>query len=783
MEKDRLDELTNRFNELIRNHKTQHEEIMALKAELMALRKGETYDSSVKTVEKNISPAPKTQTPTPPKPRSQSVEKSSVFDRFKSADIDWESYIGGNLISKIGIAILVIGVGFFIKYAIDNELISPTLRVILGFISGISLVGVAYWLKEKYRQYSGVLLGGGVAILYFSTFAAYDFYELIPKEMAFGIMAAITAFTVVAAFIYDVESIGIYGLVGSYAVPVLLSDGTGDYRVLMAYMIVINTGVLVLAFLKNWKWLNFVAFALTWGIFVGWYDDSYNSGTDFGWTLGFATVFFLLFYAIRLAYKLLHEEKFNWKDIVYILINAFLYYAIGYEILDKGIRIEDNFLNTDKYLGVFTAGNAVLHFLASAWVYQKKLGDRNLFYLVAGLVLTFLTITIPVQLDGNWVTLLWIAEAALLFWIGRTKGVKFYQWLSLPLIVLAFFSLIHDWNKGYASYAYGSPVEQLPFINMYFLTSLSMLAGLIWIYHLYRNHPLTFEKKWQISIDGWMKYILPGLLMIVGYFAFHHEISEIFYRAFAASKIRVEENDQYNTFLLTFRSAWLLNYAFAFIAGLAALNFYRWKQVGLNMVILALLFIVSIGYLTEGLHDLTRLREAYQTASAADLYPRGMIYLLIRYITYAFVAIAFYFTHRTLSLGIKWEKLLPAFSIGLHLVILASLSAELLHVSHLIHGTENSYEFGEKIQRVGFSVLWGIYALFLMVLGFWKKRKLFRISAIVLFAITLVKVFLVDLANSSAGNKTVVFVALGVLLLIISFLYQRYKSIILGNDE
>jgi uncharacterized membrane protein len=72
-----------------------------------------------------------------------------------------------------------------------------------------------------------------------------------------------------------------------------------------------------------------------------------------------------------------------------------------------------------------------------------------LFYLVSGLVLVFITIAIPVQLDGNWVTLLWAGEAALLFWIGRTKNVPVYEKLSYLLMILAFISILHDWTTVY----------------------------------------------------------------------------------------------------------------------------------------------------------------------------------------------------------------------------------------------------------------------------------------------------------------------------------------------
>ncbi len=88
-----------------------------------------------------------------------------------------------------------------------------------------------------------------------------------------------------------------------------------------------------------------------------------------------------------------------------------------------------------------------------------------------------------------------------------------------------------------------------------------------------------------------------------------------------------------------------------------------------------------------------------------------------------------------------------------------------------IAGVEQTYKFG-------LSILWGLYSLFLIVLGIWKKKKYLRLGAIVLFGVTLVKLFLYDISHLNTIAKTIVFVSLGVLLLIISFLYNKYEHII-----
>ena len=102
-----------------------------------------------------------------------------------------------------------------------------------------------------------------------------------------------------------------------------------------------------------------------------------------------------------------------------------------------------------------------------------------------------------------------------------------------------------------------------------------------------------------------------------------------------------------------------------------------------------------------------------------------------------------------------------------YIAILWIVSSELINILDL-SGSTQSY-------KLGLSILWGVYSLALIALGIWKKQKYIRITAIVLFSITLLKLFFYDISNLGTLSKTIVFVSLGILLLIISFLYNKFK--------
>ena len=675
-----------------------------------------------------------------------------------------EKIIGENLISKIGIAILVLGVAIGTKYAIEHELISPLTRIILGYLVGLGLLGFAIKLKKNYDNFSAVLLSGAMAILYFITFAAYNFFGLIPQTLTFVLMVVFTVFTVLASLNYNKQVIAHIGLVGAYAVPFLLSDGSGKVVVLFTYMAIINIGILVLAFRKYWKSLNYMAFALTWMIFVSWYLSSYQSDKHFTIASLFLCVFFVSFYITFLAYKVVQKEKFDSRDILLILANSFIFYGTGYALLDS--------LQTgNRFLGLFTLGNAILHFGVSTLIYRQKLGDRNLFFLVSGLVLVFIAIAIPVQLDGNWVTLLWAGEAALLFWIGRTKKVAVYEGISYGLMILASLSLFQDWVAS-SNYFTGVPVStELPFINIQFLSSLLFMGAFGFIIKLSRNNNFSSVLIIQKDLLDNILNLIQSLLLFILYVTFFNEIASGFDQAYIKTAVyRVHDYS-----IISFKTIWLINYSLFFTSLLCFVNLKWVKNNSFGRTALMFTGFAVLIFLTVGLLTLSNLRDSYLRPDESNHYTSTVFNLIIRYLSFGFVALAFLTQNMFLKGNSVDSRLKKPITIVLHASILWILSSELINWMD-ISGLSGSY-------KLGITILWGVYSLAMIALGIWKKNKDLRISAIVLFGVTLAKLFLYDIASLNTISKTIVLVMLGILLLIISFLYNKYKLLIFGEDE
>ena len=696
------------------------------------------------------------------------------FQRPKSSRVnnEIEKFIGENLISKIGIVITVIGVAIGTKYAIDHQLISPVTRIILGYLFGLGLLGVAFRLKKDYENYSAVILSGSMAILYFMTYAAFSFYHLIPQFLAFAMMVIVTVFTVLEAIRYDKQIISHFGLVGAYAVPFLLSENSGNVLILYSYMSIINIGILVISFIKYWKPLFYSSFILTWLMYLLWFISANQTNEHFDLALSFLIVFFTIFYLSFLAYKLRKNEKFGMEDILLLLTNSFLFYGIGYSIFD-------NHEAGKQLLGVFTVCNAVIHFLVSILIYKQKLADRNMFYLVSGLVLVFITIAIPVQLDGNWVTLLWAGEVALLFWIGRTKNNPVYEILSYPLMLLAFLSIIQDWGNG--PYLKQPHADIIPLFNIHFLTSILFLASFGFITILNRNKKYASTPWIQDEIKAILSFTIPAIFLGVLYFSFRMEIESYFQQQLVHSETignvigQAEPIQSVNVNILKFKSIWIMNYSLLFLTILSFFNIRKLKNQQLGFINLVLNVLAIILFLIEDLYILGELREIYLHPPVSQFYPIGTIYIGIRYISLAFFALMIFATYKYMRQKFLERDFKMDFDILLYTSILWVGSSELIHWMD-IAGSTQSY-------KLGLSILWGVYSLLLISIGIWKKKKYLRIGAILLFGGTLLKLFFYDISHLETIPKTIVFVSLGVLLLIISFLYNKFANLISEEDK
>lgn len=776
----KIEELSKKLDQLIIDHAGFSKEINSLKSELHLLKNPLTSPKSVEpSIEEKVEEAIQIHNTTKPDvepiaeikkepvqpiitekriPIPSDAPKKPII-KVKKEKTGFERFIGEKLIPKIGILILIIGVGYLAKYSIDNNLINPLTRIVIGYLIGAVVLFFAYRLKKKYELFSSILVSGSMAIMYVVTFFAYDFYDLFPQSFAFILLFIFTAFTVFSSIQYNRQLIAHLGLIGAYAIPFILSNNSGNIDFLFSFILVINVGILVVAYFKNWKPLLYVTTGLTWTIASAWYLSEYEA-SNFGFVALFFTLIFVLFYIMYLLPKIVKKIKFRVDDVLLILFNSFIFFGFGIHALSETIF-------GSEFLGLFTLINALIHFIVAFIIFKKDLADKKLFHLIAGLVLVFITLTIPIQLDGELITLIWIVEAVVLFWIGRYKDIKLYEVFSYPLYLLAISSLLIDWEQVY-DYD-GSDATFL--FNLTFLTTLIVSIGGILTFILDRKKPYVAIKE---NNTGWSR-VFPillgsstGLILFMGIFHEIHNYWQQKMHATSSSDFGFFEYMGHDYRFDHLQDLWLIIYSIAFLSIISLFVIKKSNSKKLVLSILIVNMVMVAIFLMTGLYGISELRRLHLDSFFLEQWGDSSHYIWMRYLS-IIVLMAFIFINYLLykkdCIPVFMKKTLELI---LHLTIVWVLSSELIHWLHL-SGSEGTY-------KLGLSIFWGIYSLALVAIGFIRRNKALRIGAISLFAFTLLKLFFYDIRHLETLPKVIVFISLGGLLLVISFLYNKFKS-------
>lgn len=317
-----------------------------------------------------------------------------------------ENFIGLRLIHLVGVVVLVIGLSIGVKYAFDRELVSEGARILLAYAAGGALLFFAWRLKQNYGGFSAILFSGAMASLYFTTYAAYTYYALLPFTAAFLVMVLFTVFTAAQAAAYNRPEIALLGLVGAYGIPFLISRNAERAELLFLYILIINLGVLYLLFTKGWKHAGRVAQALTWLLFIGWSAVRFTPAqTGTAWL--FMCLFFLLFCFFVATATLYRKKPFTRHDAYQQLLNnAALFIAAVF------VRAP-NFSDARMAL---VSGLFALFLAAQSFLYYRYLPrDAYLRTLHLIFALTLAVVFVSFRWDGLLVTLVWLLMAVMVF--------------------------------------------------------------------------------------------------------------------------------------------------------------------------------------------------------------------------------------------------------------------------------------------------------------------------------------------------------------------------------
>lgn len=721
---------------------------------------------------------------------------------YKKAAVNLEEKIGGKWFAKIGIAILILGVSFFLKYAFDNNWIGPTGRVIMGILAGLGLLAFGEKTIRKYNLYGQIVSGGGLAILYLSIYAAFNFYHLISSPAAFAFMSLVTAIGIALALRYDAASLITVSVAGGFVTPYLASSGDNHQVALFSYIALLDLAVLAVSIFKKWRWLNVLGLFGTFIIFSGWYS-AYYSVSQILSTLFFATLFFIIYSISPLIYNLYKKENSTGFEQVMTLAAGFIYFGLSYNLLDPAYHI---------FLGLFTMVLALYYFLWAYLVKSLTPEDKNLYNFLAFFSVGFITVAIPVQFKKFVITMCWAVESVLLLYLGvKLRGDKSGETIKsfgLVVLVMAISRTLFIDQVNYQLYS-------LIFVNKVFLSSVLVIAAVYLIAYLFKKFYHDSKNNTVFLSDK----LIPILMIMASFLTIFSISREIIIYHNNLVKIEYKSVDEKNQIIRQERGN-ISEYLFK-VDSKSIVRLHERRDAFLTLFWLMYAAVIMVFGVYKKLRYLIISATLINVAVLAKILMADLwqvetyfrVFISFLGVAFSYLAAYLFKEYKTIA-GVEEKlinpkKLFAIFIIAANVLTIFAFSREInvyfqdkisvvqkemfdtCNQANAANKFKNNYSTDNSCRTqylneiktltskssVAISLYWLIYSIILIVIGFAKKYKWVRIGGILLLLVAILKLLFIDLWSLGQLYRIIASISLGMVLMGVSFAYQKYKHV------
>ncbi|CAM4300046.1 DUF2339 domain-containing protein [Paenibacillus macerans] len=665
---------------------------------------------------------------------AEGVDEETVQRRKKQNQIEMK--IGLNWINKIGILLIVLGVGAAFKYSY-TAWFSGYMKGLVFFLLGALMIAGGEWLFRKGKKIFALgLLGGGISVLYGSVFYSYFLLHIIGMYAGFAVCVLITAAAVFLSLRYRSRTICSLGLIGGY-LPLLSYisafglEGAAVYAG-MGYLLLLNGLILLVSFRKRWPAVTYISFLLHTPSMI-----ALAALAEQAWiAMLYAVCIFLMYLGITLWIPFRHKSKLTWWDFSLLALNTVVSCGTLYGLIAKAELTGFRGLLALLFCLVYTALGRFAH---------KKLPQeraiRVLFYATA---LTFAVLMIPFQLDVRWVSMGWLIEGmALAVFAGRSrlKPLERGGWGIVLLCAGAFFWV------DFIRYLVGV-VRPGDFNLQYSSISLGPLLLMLYYALRFRNPEENGRYlAWEHTFISWVKYVtLCNLWLYLVY-----EAGFVYDRLVPASM----SHEALYKWLLIAAVTMVLAYALTKFRLLYD-RFVKIYTLVLYSISYFICFIVTVA--------LPALQEDAARNGAAEYI--ALIVLI------AFNIIVFFSGKDMLFSAIRRDfRSAEWYPVIMGAYLFAVITAFL------------SVQFRLGDAGLWFSLVYLLLAIGYIVYGFRYRYVYIRRIGLGLTLLSTGKMLLYDLSLLTTGSKILAFFGFGVVLLAISYIYQRVSLRLEGVKE
>ncbi|MBO5721530.1 MAG: DUF2339 domain-containing protein, partial [Lentisphaeria bacterium] len=624
---------------------------------------------------------------------------------------------------RLGVLTLLFGIGFFLKYSIDRNWLSPLIRVSGMTVAGIAAVAFGLWQQSgKYRQMAIAAIGGGFTVLYLSVLAAYKLYAMLPDTAAFTLMVIITAAAMLSSIYSKALLAAMIGCIGGFLTPDFIYSGNMTGNTLMIYLTIISAGVLLISVFRDWILLNITAL-----FFYAIFSWSIKADND----LIFNTLLMLNFviYALQPAMTA-RKRDISILGMIFLAVNWSLGYFNGAANCSYAQY---------QYTELFIALSAIVS-VGLIYIFKscKLLANRpcfaGVFFLQSAISLALLVPELLKNAPACTLIAAWCLSALFFTWWGLFERSRTLIVCSQLLMLFTFiYEIIFPASFGVQFDSYLQAITVRMTVWGSFIAALTLI-GTSMCYYSKRNTDRPF---FALSAAGIFNLNQAFLLFAL------YSGAEIFYLL----KHLACFND-YHTCIIS--SYWSV---------LAAVSAWCSRKLNRPKCLVATLVLVLINTVF-----LLTNEEPY--IIKAD-YFKSLLYMIFTGVTYTGTL---FFAGRQISKFKQPEKFSTLYRI---VYLVAGLLAFAISSSELFALLDL---YLKHFRDGGLSVYWSILAFCLIFRGIKKRIKALRISGILLFILTAVKVFFQDLSGLQQLWRIVAFVIIGAAMLVGAVIYIKCKD-------
>ncbi|MBI4250718.1 DUF2339 domain-containing protein [Candidatus Uhrbacteria bacterium] len=505
--------------------KKQNEQIIsALKH--AGLLEAPTQKSIVRTARVDIAEKPSVPPAVVTEP-PPSIQRESAKPRESNIEVN----IGVRWFSWIGVVTLVIGIGFFIKYAIDNNLVSHLVRILIGAGFGVLLAAVGAYTSrlEKYRHWGQALIGGGLAIVYFVTYASYHLVEYrnavgMTQPLVITLLSLVAFATLFFSLKDDSQVIAGEAFFLGFVTAVVI----GDIQVLtLVYSLLLAFALIVVVAYKRWPVIGIGGMAGSYSLYLVW---SANTTQSFGVAFTFLVIYFLA-YTIQtfLLARNNPSQIQQISNVILMVINAEFFAVLSFELIR---RLQP------EYDALLFAGLSLFYFAFS--FIARSLRDSKLSIASFALAVSFLAFAILFHFEGAWITVLWSALAAvlMLLWSRYRYRTLFYTASGVAVATVIKVIFYDSWMLH--SFDWASSLQDsrgLAFLSLAF-------GSVLILYLLHTKSTRSQEETIALHSSAWIG-VASMVLIAQLEFAYYPHLTSLVWAAVALLLLHLYFNKGY----------------------------------------------------------------------------------------------------------------------------------------------------------------------------------------------------------------------------------------------